>query len=75
MKLLIKTPEQCHWDHFGVFIANFEQIYCSNPMLLLFTLNMHLFAALWILYAAKIKQTCLKSAIEVLKQGVKYVQS
>ena len=73
MKLLIKTPEQCHWDHFGVFIANFEQIYCSNPMLLLFTLNIHLFAAPCILYAAKTNM--FEVAIEVLKQGVKYVQS
>ena len=46
-------PERCHQDHFGVFIANFEQIYCSNPVLLLFTLYMHLFAAPCILYSAK----------------------
>ena len=55
------------------FIYKFEQIYCSDPMLLFFTLNMHLFAAPCILYAAKTNM--FKSAIEVLKQGVKYVQS
>ena len=42
-------------------------------MLLFFTLNMHLFAAPCILYAAKTNM--FKSAIEVLKQDVKYVQS
>ena len=42
-------------------------------MLLLFTLNVHLLAYFpCILYAAK--TTCAKSAIEVLKQGVKYFQ-
>ena len=34
------------------FIANFEQIYCSDHVLLLLTLNMYLFLAPCILYPA-----------------------
>ena len=51
---MIKTPEELHCDQFGAFIANFEQLYCSNPVLLLLILNMHLFTAPFILYPANI---------------------
>ena len=30
-KLIIKTPERCHWRRSGVFIVNFEEIsHCSG---------------------------------------------
>ena len=38
-KLTIKTPEQRHWDRFGVFIVNFEPIPHLVPVFLLLTLS------------------------------------
>ena len=39
-KLTIKTPEQRHWRHFGIFIVNFEDISHLVLVFLLLTLNM-----------------------------------
>ena len=44
-KLTIKTPEQCHWCCFGVFV-NFEQFSQTVLVFLLLTLSMHLFAGM-----------------------------
>ena len=38
-KLAIKTPEQRHWRHSGVFIDNFEHISYPVLVFLLLTLN------------------------------------
>ena len=39
-KLTIKTPEQRHWCHSGIFIVNFELISDFVLVFLLLTLNM-----------------------------------
>ena len=38
-KFIIKTPEQCHCHHFGVFIVNFEYISHLALVFLLLTLS------------------------------------
>ena len=42
--LTLKTPEQRHWRHSGVFIVNFEHISHLVQVFLLLTLNMKLLA-------------------------------
>ena len=76
-KVTIKTPEQCQWRRFGVFIVSFEPFSYIVLVIPLLALNNLILAGKVPLSMLYIQPaiTCSKLKIETLEQGAKYVQS
>ena len=47
-KLIMKTPERCHWRRFNVCIVNFKHISHLFVLFLLLPLNKHLFVGMFL---------------------------